>query len=335
MRRVTLADVARAAGVAKATASRALSADNPEVGAATRVRIREIAAELGYQPSAVAQALSTGRVRLIVLFVPAAEPGWAQVLAGAMAEAERRGYQVLVRPLGADAPREQSGLPVDGAVLVGPARVPAGWDASRPVVVVDEDLFDAGATVVRTANWSAGYQAGRHLIEQQRRSALVLVPHHRAGGVQARAAGCQAAFAEAGAELPSGRVVEAGRDADPGAGLDAALGRGVRPDGVFACTDETAVAALGSLGRAGLRVPGDVALVCFGDESLAGQAGPSLAVIPRPAAELGARAVQLLVRAIEGAAEPAEVHELPVRLVPGAPHDRPQPAAGGSVSARP
>ncbi|WP_345644133.1 LacI family DNA-binding transcriptional regulator [Streptomyces tremellae] len=330
---MTLADVARAAGVAKATASRALSADNPEVGAATRVRIREIAAELGYQPSVVAQALSTGRVRLIVLFVPAAETGWAQVLSGAMAEAEQRGYQVLVRPLGADAPQDQAGLPVDGAVLVGRARVPAGWDASRPVVIVDEDLSDADATVVRTANWSAGYQAGRHLVEQHRTSAVVLVPHHRAGGAQARAAGCQAAFAEAGAELPSGRVLEAGRDAEPRAGLDAALGRGLRPDGVFACTDETAVAALGSLGRAGLRVPEDVALVCFGDEHLARQAGPSLAVVPRPVAELGARAVQLLVRAIEGAAEPPEVHELPVRLVAGVPQGRSEHAARGSVSA--
>ncbi|MCB5910033.1 LacI family DNA-binding transcriptional regulator [Streptomyces pinistramenti] len=323
MRRVTLADVARAAGVAKATASRALSADNREVGAATRARIQEIAGEMGYRPSRVAQALRTGRFRLIVLAVPAGEPGWAEVLSGAMAEAERRGYHVLVRPIEADGSlpsQDAAELPVDGLVLVGPGRVSWGEERPRPAVVVDEDLIDPDATIVRTANWNAGHQAGRHLMRQGRNSVVVLVPEDGAGGARARAAGCQSAFAEAGRELSADRILPVG--ADPREAVDAAIGRGLRFDGIFGCTDRITVASLGSLRRAGWRVPEDVAVVCFGDERVAGLADPPLTVIPRPAAGLGARAVQLLARAIEGASEPPEVHELPTRLLVAASSGR-------------
>ncbi|WP_433177170.1 LacI family DNA-binding transcriptional regulator [Actinoallomurus sp. CA-150999] len=319
MRRVTLADVARAAGVAKATASRALSADHPEVGEATRTRIQEIAKELGYQPSRVAQALRTGRFRLIVLHVSPADSGWAGVLSGAMAEAERHGYQVLVRPVGPDGsmpPQDPAELPIDGTILVGPVRTPSGGDRSRPVIVVDEDLVDPEATIVRTANWSAGYQAGRYLMRQERTSVVVLLPHNAASGARARAAGCQSAFAEAGLKFSSDRIVEVGADAH------VAVDHGPRFDALFSCSDDLTLAALGSLRRAGRRIPEDVAVVCFGDERTARLAEPSLAAVPRPLPELGARAVQLLVRAIEGAPEPPEVHELPVRLMPGAADDR-------------
>ncbi|GAB3960180.1 LacI family DNA-binding transcriptional regulator [Actinoallomurus acanthiterrae] len=314
---MTLADVARAAGVAKATASRALSADHPEVGEATRARIQEIANELGYQPSRVAQALRTGRFRLIVLQVSPADSGWAGVLSGAMAEAERHGYQVLVRPVGPDGsmpPQDPAELPIDGTILVGPVRTPSFGD--RPVIVVDEDLVDPEATIVRTANWSAGHQAGRYLMRQERTSVVVLLPHNAASGARARAAGCQSAFAEAGLKLSSDRILEVGADAD------VAADPGLRFDALFSCSDDLTLAALGSLRRAGRRIPEDVAVVCFGDERTARLAEPSLAAVPRPLPELGARAVQLLVRAIEGAPEPPEVHELPVRLLPGVADDR-------------
>jgi LacI family transcriptional regulator len=321
MRRVTLADVARAAGVAKATASRALSADHPEVGAATRVRIQEIATELGYQPSRVAQALSTGRVRLIEVFASASEPGWAEVLAGAVAEADRHGYHVMVRPAGPDgspAPRDPSGLPVDGVLLVGPVRTAP--DGALPLVAVDEETAPSEATVVRTANWSAGLEAGRHLIARGRTSAAVVMSRGGAGGARARAAGFRAAFAEARLEFPPDRVLQVDAGTDAQAALDAVLERRF-VNGLFAAGDESTVAALGALGRTGLRVPEDVEVVCFGDERIARLGGTALTAIPRPASELGARAVQLLVRTIEGPTEAPQVHELPVRLLPGTSAD--------------
>jgi hypothetical protein len=92
-RRTSLTDVARAAGVGLATASRALTG-SAEVGAATRARILETATELGYRPSSAAQALRTGRTHLIELavFGPLREP----IVASLFEACEARGYHLLL-----------------------------------------------------------------------------------------------------------------------------------------------------------------------------------------------------------------------------------------------
>ena len=72
-KRVSLADVARAAGVGKATASRALSG-REEVGAATRAPVRDIAADMGYQPHRVAQSLRTGRFGVLAVSIRPTDP---------------------------------------------------------------------------------------------------------------------------------------------------------------------------------------------------------------------------------------------------------------------
>lgn len=92
-RRTSLTDVARAAGVGIATASRALTG-SAEVGAATRARILETAAELGYRPSSAAQALRTGRTRLIELEVFGELPG--ALVAFLFEACEERGYHLLL-----------------------------------------------------------------------------------------------------------------------------------------------------------------------------------------------------------------------------------------------
>ena len=138
MRRVSLADVARAAGVAKATASRALSQEHRDVGEATRARIQGIAADMGYQPSQVAQALRTGRFQVLGLLIPQAHPDWAELVLGATTEASRRGYDLLIRlPRSGVALSDQAtGLSIDGVIAV----------AEDPAVPPAPDPPGAGST---------------------------------------------------------------------------------------------------------------------------------------------------------------------------------------------
>lgn len=121
MKRVSLADVARAAGVGMATASRALSG-REDVGEATRARIQEVASSMGYQPHRGAQALRTGRFGVIAISLPLAAPESAELLRGAATAAADRGYQLLVDAAdapGASAERFAS-MAVDGVVFVAP-----------------------------------------------------------------------------------------------------------------------------------------------------------------------------------------------------------------------
>lgn len=120
MRRVSLADVARAAGVGKATASRALSGRD-EVGAATRARITEIAATMGYQPHRGAQALRTGRFGILAISLSLRDADAGALICGAAAEAASHGYQLLVdaSDIAGPAGERLSAMAVDGIVVVG------------------------------------------------------------------------------------------------------------------------------------------------------------------------------------------------------------------------
>ena len=149
VKRVSLSDVARAAGVAKATASRALSG-REDVGAATRARIIDIATDLGYQPHRIAQALRTGRFGVIAISVPLDDSRAGDVLRAAALRAARHGYQLLVdteqQELGPARLMRFENMSVDGAVLVGGSATEAGdW----PVSVIES--LDASTELVTAA----------------------------------------------------------------------------------------------------------------------------------------------------------------------------------------
>lgn len=144
MKRVSLSDVARAAGVGKATVSRALSGHD-EVGAATRARVLDIAADMGYTPHAAARTLRTGRAQVLAVSLDVRRPGGhpedlAATLLLALARAgDRLGYRVLVDLREAEGTGDPwghlDGLAVDGVLVVGP-EVPAPRPGGVPVAVV-------------------------------------------------------------------------------------------------------------------------------------------------------------------------------------------------------
>ena len=122
--RITLSDVAQAAGVGMATVSRAMG-DHPDVSAATRDRIRKVAQDLGYRPSVAARALRSGGFRAISVMVPDNQWGWWEPVAHACVEtASAAGYQVLVHPVGggegglAEAITGLSNVPTEGVIVI-------------------------------------------------------------------------------------------------------------------------------------------------------------------------------------------------------------------------
>ncbi|HWC21931.1 MAG TPA: LacI family DNA-binding transcriptional regulator [Flexivirga sp.] len=145
VKRISLADVARAAGVGKATASRALSGQD-EVGAATRERILDVASSMGYQPNRSARALRTGRYDVVALFVPLELPAIGEVLRVAAQCAADAGYQLLVGSRASldrsDASAQLGGMSIDGACLVESAESADGTtelDADIPLVHTTAD----------------------------------------------------------------------------------------------------------------------------------------------------------------------------------------------------
>lgn len=144
-RRTSLTDVARAAGVGLATASRALTG-SAEVGAATRARILETAAELGYRPSSAAQALRTGRTRLIELavFDKLRDP----VVESLFEACEARGYHLLLTRQAAPCATPSARPVVDAHILLDPEASEELGQAEEPTAV----LRTAGLSPVELAS---------------------------------------------------------------------------------------------------------------------------------------------------------------------------------------
>ncbi|GEB47748.1 MULTISPECIES: LacI family DNA-binding transcriptional regulator [Streptomyces] len=321
--RVTIADIARAAGVSKPTVSRALN-DHRDVGAATRERVREVAAELGWFPHAGARALRTGRHDTIGLLMPLTHWwGYADIQYGIAEETARRGLHLLVQPLhpGERAEREfvtrtLPALSIDGLILLMPEGTPRHVGAlahtGPPAVVIDDRGHRLDLPYVESTNRAGFRDLVRHLVGTGRKRVAFAGGQLDDAFAQERFEGYQDALREAGLPYdPELTVLPA--DREPTAEeLGELLAAG--PDAVAAAWDEIAFGVLNVAHTEGRRVPEDLAVAGFDDSPIARVMRPPLTTVRQPFREMGSAAVRMLLDAIEHGAPPAHF-TVPTELV--------------------
>lgn len=327
MARVTrLQDVALAAEVSAATVSRFLNG-SLSLPAATAKRIDRAIRVLNYRPNAQARRLSLGRSETIGLVIPAiANPFFAQFADAVELAAEARGLSVLLCLSRNQIKRELGYLAllqsnhVDGLLFLtnrtGTSGLAKAINTARKVVVVDEDVPDATVPKIFAANEQGGMLAGEHLLQAgHRRLACV-------GGPQGMLSTTErlAGFRRAVAAWPDrATVVELHCDYSAAAGrqaADAVLDARPPVTAVFVTSDMVALGILDRLNERGVAVPRDLSLITFDDVGPLHLFAPPLSAIRQPVAEMGARAVCLLMSHIAGAtAADADPVRLPVELV--------------------
>ncbi|WP_082659994.1 LacI family DNA-binding transcriptional regulator, partial [Cellulomonas sp. B6] len=300
---VTLRDVARAAGVSPATASRALSAPDL-VAPERRELVQRVARELGYRPNRAARELITGRTGHLCLVVPDLEnPFFSAVAKAVQARARTTGHAVVVADAEEDPQLEaelvaQLGAQADGVLLCSPrmsaddlADVAAG---DRPVLLVNRE--GAGLPSVVVDNSDGVRQAVRHLHALgHRRLAYAGGPAgswsdaRRRDGLAALDLGVEVVDLGAHAPVFAGGVAAA----------DLALASGATA--VLAHNDLMALGVLDRLRARGVRVPQDVSVVGFDDAPVATLVAPALTTVAVPLARLGRTAVDLLLTPREAA----------------------------------
>ena len=306
LRRPTLRDVAKAAGVSIWTASNTFS--NPDrVADATRQRVLAAADELDFAgPNPGARSLARGETRMIALIGPGdaepllGDPAAALVARGLIGACDRAGLSLVLTG-------QTDGLLVDGRVFF---RTLSDPTVRGPVVGVDGPAPDGVPTV--GADVRAGAAAvGRLLTDLGHRVIAVLCPP----GDVVRLAGAADAFAELGPLAVyrggSGRT-DWPTHADGQAAARAALSRTPRPTALFALSDTLAIGALEAAHHLGLRVPQDVSIAGLDDLPESGARGLTTALVPyRPMGELAA---DILVARLAGEATPSPP-ALPTPLV--------------------
>ncbi|MGA8115937.1 MAG: LacI family DNA-binding transcriptional regulator [Actinocatenispora sp.] len=313
--RPTLRDVARAAGVSVKTVSNVVNG-YVHVSAETRSRVQRAIDALQYRPNMTARGLRSGRTGVLALTVPELNVPYFAELAGlVVAEAEQRGYTVLIDQTNGIRERELVVLGgirdhlVDG-VLLSSLRLSVTDLRERtdrtPLVLLGERTLDAPADHVGIDNVQAARDATRHLIERGcRRIAAIGAQEGDAGATaQQRLEGYRTALRDAAMPVDPDLVVTATafHRAEGAAAMATLLDRADLPDGVFCFNDSLALGALRCLHTRGVRVPGQVALIGFDDSEEGRYSFPSLSTIAPDKQAIAEMSVALLVDRI---AEPA------------------------------
>lgn len=321
-RAVTIRDVAREAGVSVATVSRALN-NQGHVADAVRLRVREAASALSYAPHPGARNLSCRRTHTIGVVLPVLHGEFYSGLMRGMDHVARaHGLHLLVSSHHGRRDEQDVALQtlrgrVDGLVLMSAnnddAR-PCGFlSIGVPAVCLDATAVD-GMPSLAIDNRGGAVAMVRHLLSRgHRRIAFIGGPPGNADAM-AREAGYRDAMADSGLDpwvVPGAFDEASGHRACTGL-----LGTDERPDAVFAGNDLMALGCLFAMSQAGVRVPLDIALAGFDDIPLAEYAHPGITTMRVDAAELGRRAVRLLLVNSGSIADPEiEAGLLPTRLV--------------------
>jgi LacI family transcriptional regulator len=320
----SIADVARAASVSVATVSRVLN--NPNlVSPATSERVRAAVRALNYQPNAIARALMTSRSQIIGIALPDIHGEfYSEILQGADAEARAHNLRLLIasEARAGEGAERQTGLPyslLDGLVVMitepNDLLLQEASESGVPVCVLDAEVDQPGIDNVLVDNTSGAEAAAGHLLERTPAARCFFVGGAEANyDSQQRAAGFRAIIGPAAGGLRADQLAFGDYSSDWGRRwADAMIAGGtLAGSAVFAGNDEIALGVLFAAKDAGLRIPEDIAIIGFDNNRLCSIVRPTLSSVRVPLREVGATAVQLLLRRI---ANP-ECERREVRLTP-------------------
>ena len=303
--RISIKDIAKAAGVSHSTVSRSLS-DSPLVTPDTKARIQRLAREMGYTPDAWARSLVMGRTRTVgVVVTTIADPFIAQVVQGIESTAYEHDYTVILASSNSDPSREIAAVEmlrskrVDG-VIVTASRVGALYQdhlerIGAPVVLINNHSEQSGHYLysVTVDSQHGGYLATRHLVELgHRRIAYVTGPLNHSSNT-GRLAGYAQALTEANIPFDSALVAPGNGRVESGEQALSDL-RSARPfTAVFCYNDMAAIGLLRAARRFNLAIPQDLSVVGFDDISFASYVCPALTTIAQPQFEMGQQAMQM------------------------------------------
>lgn len=310
--KLTIQDIARLAGVSKATVSRVLNR-NPSVSPETSARVMRVVQEHDFVPNVTATGLAGGKTRLVgVLAPPLTWAGVPEMLRGVAEYIEDTSYEIVLYSISFERnhsdvlDRILSMRMVSSLLAILPGELSRHltdhFHQGLPLVMIDDQEKPANIPWVGIDNITSAYEATRHLLELgHRRIAYIQGPQHYYCAIE-RYHGYVQALRDAGI-TPDPTLVFQGRfDTPSGRECAAALftrDRSTWPSAIFASNDQMAYGVLEVAQEQGIQVPEEVALVGFDDNILSAHMRPPLTTIRQPFSQIGHKAIELLLTMID------------------------------------
>lgn len=305
MKRPTMGDVARQAGVSKATVSHVIN-QTRYVEEVTKQRVLQVITELNYRPNAAARSLTTQRTGTIGMVISdASNLFFGEMLLGVEQVVRPKNYGLLVCNTDEVLEQEDHYLNlllrqrVDGIIA---AATSQQWGAlaeaevqHTPIVFVDRAFESLEGPYVGVNNRAGAYLGAKHLLAGGYRQIGIIAGLPRLSTMCERLAGFTQALQEQNIALPPEWIVTSPLSIEGGrAATRQLLSLAQRPAALFINNNLLSLGALLALKDLGLRCPQDVALVGFDDHPWAAVSDPPLTVVRQPARQMGQAAADLL-----------------------------------------
>jgi len=304
---ITIKDIAERAGVSYATVSRALN-NRSDVSSETRKLIMELAAEMGYQPNAIARSLVKRKSMNIALIVPdVSNPFFADITMAVNSAAENAGYTTMVCNTGWDQQKEQEKLRimveqrVDGIILK-----PTGFfkpetlEAYNVPIVVFWHAGDDDLSYIEVDHEAGSRLAVQHLVDRGYKRIAYIGGQETSPSNQIRLLAYQQTLQE------NGLVVDPKLISFGGFRLESGYERFGRmmqlpkpPDAVFCSNDIIALGVIQYAREHNIRVPEDFGIIGFDDINYASLPQILLSTVSQPRDKLGEEALNALIREME------------------------------------
>ena len=321
---VTLHDVAKLAGVAPITASRALNTPN-QVSVEVRRKVGDAVARTGYLPNLLAGGLASRRSRLVAAVVPTiAGPVFLETVQSLTEALAERGYQLMLGQAGYGGGREDAlleaiiGRRPDGIVLTGILHSAEGRKRLMASGIPVVETWDLTPTPIDMLVGFSHVEVGRAVaahLHGKGRSRLAVV-----AGDDERAARRGRAFVAAALALglreprivtvPAPTTLRSGRQALATLVRDAS-----DTDAVFCSSDQLALGVLTEARVRGWAVPGRLAVIGFGDQEFSADLEPALSSVRIRGDAIGRQAAQFIVDRVEGRAVPERVIDIGFSII--------------------
>jgi LacI family transcriptional regulator len=325
---IRLKDIANRAGVSVMTVSKVMR-DAPDISTNTKLRVRQMAAQMGYTPDSVAQGLRAKRTKLFGLIIPAAtNPVYARIVMAIEEQAHEGGYDVLIAHSLNIPEREEMVIRrllsrrVDGLFLAPVYRMePAApiyeelLRRKTPTVLLGHRApFCEKFVNVETDDVSASYMVAKHLIGLGHRRIAFFTGPPAAPSSQERLEGYRRALREEDIQWDDRLIFTAGSTIEEGEKAALQL-MDERPSAtaVQAVNDMVAIGAATVFIKQGLRIPDDVSIAGFGNVLVSEHFRVPLTTVRQPKLRLGAAAMEQMVKLLRN--ERPATQRLPAEIV--------------------
>ena len=315
-RTITIDDVAKLAGVSRATAGRVVG-NYGSVSEKSRERVWDAVRQLDYQPNLIARGLRSQTTKTIAVIVGSIRNTYSTALVYAVEkEAQKKGYNVLICTTHEDIEKELKHLKdlnsrkVDGVILMSAYRADANMDkkykefyiSKLPIVFVDRNIPGINRDVIQSENFDASYKATKYLMDMGHRK-IGIIATSNFSTVQERIKGYKAAFANAGIEYDESLIASVDELSDK-------MSRKVCHEFLEEHPDITALYILNNslcsgvlldLKERQMKIPQDISLLVWDDEEY--NELLDITTIEQPITEIGKQATRRLFELIGGPEE--------------------------------